>query len=92
MTTTNGESGEDKVRNYRAGAIHYMSNAHSFLARQEFTKTSEFLWGAMAQAVKAVAALNLTYQASPAPAAMGLHQRAGPRIKRPCYLSGLSSG
>lgn len=57
MTAYNGESPEDRVRAYRSAAIHYMGNAHEFLSRREFAKTSEFLWGAMSQGVKAVAAL-----------------------------------
>lgn len=56
---TQGDAGslEDKVLSYQAGAIHYMRNAREFLGQQEFTKASEFIWGAMARAIKAVAAL-----------------------------------
>jgi hypothetical protein len=57
MTPNNGESPEDRVRAYRSAAIHYMSNAHEFLSRRDFAKASEFLWGAVSQSVKAVAAL-----------------------------------
>jgi hypothetical protein len=56
MTPREAESPEDQVRAYRSGAVHYMSNAQEFLVRREFTKTSEFLWGAISQAIKAVAA------------------------------------
>ena len=52
------EGPEVKVGLYRSQSLHYLDNAKEFLARQEFTKASEFLWGAVAQAVKAVAASN----------------------------------
>jgi Archaeal PaREP1/PaREP8 family len=56
MTQDDAGPLEDKVLNYRAGAIHYLGNAREFLRQQEFAKASEFIWGAMAQAIKAVAA------------------------------------
>jgi hypothetical protein len=56
MTQDDTGSLEDRVLNYRVGAIHYLGNAQEFLRQQEFTKASEFIWGAMAQAIKAVAA------------------------------------
>jgi hypothetical protein len=56
MTQDDAGSLEDRVLNYRVGAIHYLGNAREFLRQQEFTKASEFIWGAMAQAIKAVAA------------------------------------
>ena len=49
---------EEKVRTYRAGSTHYLGNAQEFLVRREFTKASEFIWGAISQAIKAVAASN----------------------------------
>jgi hypothetical protein len=57
MTPNNGESPGDRVRAYRSVAIHYMRNAHEFLSRRDFANASEFLWGAVSQSVKAVAAL-----------------------------------
>ena len=56
MTADDEGSQESKLDVYRSQATYYLDNAQEFLARQEFTKASEFLWGAVAQAVKAVAA------------------------------------
>ena len=56
MIERDEEFPEDKIALYRSQAAYYLDNAQEFLSRQEFTKASEFLWGAVAQAVKAVAA------------------------------------
>jgi hypothetical protein len=58
LTPGEEESAEERVRRYRRESIHYLQNAQEFLARQEFTKAGEFLWGGMAMAIKAVAAVN----------------------------------
>lgn len=42
---------------YKAQSIHYLKNAFSSLEAGDSDKASEFLWGSMAQALKAVAAL-----------------------------------
>lgn len=41
---------------YRHSALHYIQNALFAMQRGEASKASEFLWGAMVSAVKAVAA------------------------------------
>lgn len=41
---------------YVEQSLRYMQNALSSLARHDYDKASEFLWGSAAQAVKAVAA------------------------------------
>lgn len=44
-------------RRYASLAGEYLSNAYLSLQRDELEKASEFLWGSLAQAIKAVAAL-----------------------------------
>lgn len=56
MTSRESSPMEAKVRAYRAGCVHYLENSLRFLSLHEYAKASEFAWGAMAQAVKAVAA------------------------------------
>ena len=58
MTADDEGTQENKSEVYRPQATCHLDNAQGFLARQEFTKASEFLWGAVAQAVKAVAVSN----------------------------------
>jgi len=41
---------------YKSQAIHYLENVFSFLDAGDAEKAGEFLWGSMAQALKAVAA------------------------------------
>lgn len=41
---------------YKAQSVHYLENAFVSLEVGEVEKASEFLWGSMAQAIKAVAA------------------------------------
>jgi len=44
------------IKKYRNRSIHYFENALKFLEAGDAEKASEFLWGSMAQALKAVAA------------------------------------
>ncbi|MBI4233275.1 MAG: hypothetical protein HY686_02420 [Chloroflexi bacterium] len=46
---------ERLLQQYVANVHHYLANALSFLARREPEKASEFLWGSVAEALKAVA-------------------------------------
>jgi len=41
---------------YKAQSIHYLENAFKFIKAGNPEKASEFLWGSMAEALKAVAA------------------------------------
>lgn len=45
-----------QVSGYAARSREYLSNAYLSLERDELEKAGEFLWGSMAQAIKAVAA------------------------------------
>jgi hypothetical protein len=47
-----------RVRRYVERSQHYLENAYASLEQREVEKAGEFLWGSMAQAVKAVAAFN----------------------------------
>ena len=44
------------VEKYRDQSIHYLENAFATLDAGEIEKASEFLWGSLAQALKALAA------------------------------------
>jgi len=58
MTVTpENESTSHLLRGYVARSQVYLGNAYASLEQDELEKASEFLWGSMAQAVKAVAAL-----------------------------------
>lgn len=46
---------EDQTR-YAANSRRYMQNAMRFMREEEVEKATEFLWGSMAAAIKAVAA------------------------------------
>ena len=47
-----------KVDKYVRQSLHYLGNASKFIDAGDSAKASEFLWGSMAQALKAVAASN----------------------------------
>jgi len=47
---------EEREETYRREAGRYLENAFGALMEGELTKASEFLWGSMAEALKAVAA------------------------------------
>ncbi len=44
------------LEKYKAQSIRYLENAYKFIDAGDAEKASEFLWGSMAQALKAVAA------------------------------------
>lgn len=44
------------LEKHKAQSLHYLKNAYKFMDAGDAEKASEFLWGSMAQAVKAVAA------------------------------------
>ena len=46
----------NQTEKYKAQSIHYLENALGYIEAGDAEKASEFLWGAMAQALKAVAA------------------------------------
>ena len=46
----------DRIEKYKTQSIHYFENALKFIEAGDAEKASEFLWGSMAQALKAVAA------------------------------------
>ena len=46
----------EKVRKLRDLSIHYFGNAIRFLKLGELEKASEFLWGSIAESLKAIAA------------------------------------
>ena len=47
---------EEPKRKYKAQSIRYVENAFSFIEAGDAEKAGELLWGAMAEALKAVAA------------------------------------
>jgi hypothetical protein len=47
---------EERRRKYKAQSIHYIENAFNAIEANDAEKAGEFLWGAMAEALKAVAA------------------------------------
>ena len=55
--TPSDQSFPELLRGYAFRSGHYMHNALEYLNAGELEKSSEFLWGSMAQAVKAVAAV-----------------------------------
>ncbi|MBM3942314.1 MAG: hypothetical protein FJ316_05225 [SAR202 cluster bacterium] len=55
MTSENRDIPQ-QVLGYVARSRHYLENAYISLERNEVEKAGEFLWGSMAQAIKAVAA------------------------------------
>jgi hypothetical protein len=44
------------VKRHQALSLHYYENAQNFMALGEIEKSSEFLWGSVAQSLKALAA------------------------------------
>jgi hypothetical protein len=55
MTLANDDIPQ-RLKGYASRSLIYLQNAHAFLEQNEVEKASEFLWGSMAQAIKAVAA------------------------------------
>ena len=47
---------KERIRKYRAQSAHYLENAFISIEAGDLEKASEFLWGSMAEALKAVAA------------------------------------
>ncbi len=47
---------KEKIKKYKKQSIHYFENAIKFIDKGDAEKASEFLWGSVAQALKAVAA------------------------------------
>ena len=47
---------EERTEKYKAQSIHYLENASLSIEAGNVEKASEFLWGGMAEALKAVAA------------------------------------
>lgn len=50
----------EKLRGFVGRSEHYLENAFHFFRAGEMEKTSEFLWGSIAEAIKAVALLKGT--------------------------------
>ncbi len=48
--------GRKRIEKYKTQSIHYFENAYKFIAAGDAEKASEFLWGSLSQALKAVAA------------------------------------
>lgn len=46
-----------KVKKYAGQSLHYLGNAYKFIDAGDAEKASEFLWGSMSQAIKAVMAV-----------------------------------
>ena len=46
----------EEVEKYKSQSIHYLENVYSSLDAGDAEKAGEFLWGSMAEALKAVAA------------------------------------
>jgi hypothetical protein len=44
-----------QITRHKKQSIHYLENAFHFIKQEDAEKASEFLWGAMTQALKAVA-------------------------------------
>ena len=47
---------KEKIQKYKKQSIHYFENANKFIDKGDAEKASEFLWGSLTQALKAVAA------------------------------------
>jgi len=47
---------KEKTQKYKAQSIHYLENAFVSMEAGDVEKASEFLWGSMAEAIKAIAA------------------------------------
>lgn len=48
---------QNSSEKHKAQSVHYLENAYKFIDASDTEKASEFLWGSMAQAIKAVAAI-----------------------------------
>ncbi len=46
---------KEKIIRHKKQSVHYLENAFHFIKQEDAEKASEFLWGAMTQALKAVA-------------------------------------
>jgi len=47
---------KERIRKYKAQSAHYLENAFISIEAGDLEKASEFLWGSMVEALKAVAA------------------------------------
>ena len=47
---------KEGVKKYKTQSLHYLENAFSYIEAGDAEKAGEFLWGSMAEALKAVAA------------------------------------
>lgn len=47
---------KNRIKKYKNQSVHYFENALHFIEAGDAEKASEFLWGSMTQALKAVAA------------------------------------
>ena len=47
---------KENIEKYKAQSMHYLENAFKFIKAGDEEKASEFLWGSMAEGIKAVAA------------------------------------
>ena len=47
---------KENIDKYKRQCLHYLENAFKFIDAGDSEKASEFLWGSMAEAIKAVAA------------------------------------
>ncbi len=45
----------EKIRQYASQSLHYLDNAYKFLNQGDSGKASEFLWGSLAEILKALA-------------------------------------
>ena len=62
--TLQNESMAQLLRGYVARSQEYLQNAYGSLEQNEVEKAGEFLWGSMAQAIKAIAAFKGEHLAS----------------------------
>ena len=46
----------NQIEKYAEQSLHYLNNAAKYIDKEDIGKASEFLWGSVAQAVKALAA------------------------------------
>ena len=46
---------KERIKKYKTQSVHYFENALKFIEAGDAEKASEFLWGSMTQALKAVA-------------------------------------
>lgn len=46
---------KEQIEKYKSQSVHFLENAFRFIEAKEIEKASEFLWGSMAEAIKAIA-------------------------------------